>query len=372
MLSDAFGTETAIIFSEGKKRALACQNSIPHVTAQFLGGIVNVSNWSIKWSSIEEKRCLSIWSQNARTPHKARQSDSVFRGQIEHMSETKKTDTDKDAEAMAAVTASPAETRAMMTKVAGRGYLQLRHILVQLPDDEKERGSTVGLLASGKYHRALLVYLLILTCWPWLEERTEPLAAKTWLRALEPPTAKGLTFSASTLSRAFKVLQDNDLIEKRPRVGQKVLIVPRREDGRESYSAPAGRKDRRNAYFTLPDSFWTEELFAKLKLPGLAMLLIIAKETNKKKEMHMTHAEGLPWYGLKPGMVKDGLQELRDEKLLGERDEWTKAPLSDIGRTRRKYYWLTGEYSQESRELARRAAQSERAARLKDKEPEAA
>ncbi|MHA7177320.1 hypothetical protein ACX80D_11745 [Arthrobacter sp. Sr24] len=290
------------------------------------------------------------------------------------MNETTNSETDPTTEAvsMAAVSATPAETRAAMTRVSARGYLQLRHILVQLPDDEKERGSTVGILASGKYHRALLVYLLILTCWPWLEDRTKPLNAKIWLRALEPPTSKGLTFSASTLSRSLKVLEDKGLIEKRVRVGQQVLIIPRREDGKERYSAPGGRTDRANAYFTLPDVFWTEDYFAKLKLPGLAMLLIIAKETNQKAEMYMTHADGLPWYGLKEGMVKDGLEELRKLDLLGERDEWTKAPLSDIGRTRRKYYWLTGEYSQESRQLARGAAKTERAARLKKKEPKAA
>ena len=290
------------------------------------------------------------------------------------MRETKSTENDPaneaEAMAMAAATATPAETRAMMTKVSARGYLQLRHIIVQLPDDEEERGSTVGKLASGKYHRALLVYLLILTCWPWLENRTKPLPATTLLRALK--SRKGPTFSASTLSRALKTLEDKELIEKRVRVGHRVLIVPRREDGKEIYSPPAGRKDRRNAYFTLPDSFWNEETFAELKLPGLAMLLIIAKETNKKSEMYMTHADGLPWYGLKEGMVKDGLKELRELGLLGERDEWTKAPLSDIGRTRRKYYWLEGEYSQESRERARGTAEKERTARLKKKEPEAA
>lgn len=288
------------------------------------------------------------------------------------MSKKEKTENDpaNDAEAMAAATATPAETREKMTKVSGRGYVQLRHILVQLPDDEKERGSTVGMLASGKQHRALLLYLLILTCWPWLEVRNKPLSADTWLRALKSRT--GPTFSASTLSRALKTLEDNGLIEKRVRVGHRVRIVPRREDHQESYSAPAGRTDRRNAYFTLPDSFWNEELFAELKLPGLAMLLVIAKETNQRAEMYMTHADGLPWYGLKAGMVKDGLTELRELGLLEERDEWTKAPLSAIGRTRRKYYRLTGEYSQESRQLARDAAKTERAARLKKKEPEAA
>lgn len=260
--------------------------------------------------------------------------------------------------------ATSAQTRETFTKLSARGYMQLRHVLVQLPTG-KERGSTVGRMVSARQHRALLLYLLILTCWPWLKDRSLPLPADAWLRAL---TAKnGLTWSNSTLSRALADLETAGLIEERQRVGRLVRIVPRREDGTGEYTAPEGRTDRFNTYFTLPDSFWNDELFAKLHLPGLAMLLVIAKETNKDPEMYIPHELGQAWYGLRPGVVKDGIKELRDLEMLNERTEWKTAPLSAIGIAPRIWYSLRADFSQEARQLIRETAQAERRERLRSR-----
>src|SRR6218665_3953850 len=119
-------------------------------------------------------------------------------------------------------------------------------------------------MVTGRRHRELLLYMLLVSCWSWRGENREPLAAATWIRAL---TAQGgITWSASTLSRSWKRLEDLGLIEKRER-----------EDGTEAYTAPAGRDDRWNTYFVIPDEFWTTEVFAKLSLPALAVLLVVAK-----------------------------------------------------------------------------------------------
>jgi DNA-binding transcriptional ArsR family regulator len=286
------------------------------------------------------------------------------------MNETEQPDAEPESEGVVpeVPVATPAQTRSTFTKLSARGYTQLRHILVQLPDG-KERGSTVGKMVGGRKHRALLLYVLILTCWPWLKDRKFPLPADAWLRALA--SKDGLTWSNSTLSRALADLQEMGLIE-RQRVGRSVRIVPRREDGGDAYTAPEGRTDRYNTYFTLPDSFWNDELFAKLNLPGLAMLLVIAKETSKEPEMYIPHEYGQAWYGLKPGTIKNGIKELRDLEMLNERMEWRTAPLSAIGRAPRIWYSLRADFSQEARQLVRETSQAERLNRLKSRSKAAA
>jgi hypothetical protein len=265
--------------------------------------------------------------------------------------------------------ATSAETRELFTKLSARGYVKLRHVLVQLPDENEERKSTVGRMLNDRKHRALLLYLLILTCWPWLSGNKKPLAAAVWLRALTgTPTAKNaLTWSNSTLSRALGDLEGLGLIEKRDRVKRLSRIAPRREDGQDVYTAPEGRRDRYNTYFTLPDSFWNSETFAQLTFSGLVMLLIIAKETSQKPEMYIPHEKAKEWYGISAGTVKYGIKNLRELELLDERPEWRKAPLSATGLTKRKWYSLKGDYSQESRKQMQDTSKAERSDRLKSR-----
>lgn len=263
-------------------------------------------------------------------------------------------------------TATPEETRELFTRLAGRGYLKLRHVLVQLPDDRESRASTMGKMLNQRKHRALLLYLLILTSWSWLSRNKVPLPANAWIRALKGPddVKQAPTWSASTLSRALSDLEALDLIEPRSRVRGRSLIVPRREDAAAEYTIPEGRADRYNTYFTLPDAFWTTGLFAKLTFPGLIMLLIIAKETSQKAEMYIPHEKGPDWYGISAGTVKNGLNNLRTNELLVQREEWRKAPLSATGRTQRIWYSLTGEYSNGSREQQRKKSKNERTQRI--------
>ena len=79
---------------------------------------------------------------------------------------------------------TPAETRAEMLRFSPRGYAQLRHVLVQLPGTEgadEPRESTLARVVRARKHRALVLYLLVLTCWPWLEKSREPLPAAVWV-----------------------------------------------------------------------------------------------------------------------------------------------------------------------------------------------
>lgn len=263
---------------------------------------------------------------------------------------------------------TPAETRADLTRLSARGYTQIRHVFVQLPDTEPSRASIIGALVHGRKHHALLLYILLLTAWPWLHDRREPLQAAVWLRALSaddvPDSPAALTWSASTLSRAWKALTDAGLVTT-DREARLVRVVPRREDAREEYEFPRGRNDRWNAYFALPDEFWNDGWFAKLSLPALAMLLVIAKETNGKDETWLTYDNCDEWYGIKPKSAQKGITELVAAGLLHKRVELKKAPLSPTGQTTRTWYSLTGEFGHQARAARQKRAAKETRKRVK-------
>lgn len=265
---------------------------------------------------------------------------------------------------------SPADTRREITKLSARGYVTIRSILVQLPDDHEIRSSTVGWAMSNRKRRELVLYLLLLTCWPWLQKREEPLDAKVWLRALEGSGPQALTWSASSLSRAWNALEKQGLIT-RTREGQKVRVIPCREDGICSlatepvpYSSPTGQRDRYNTYFILPDAFWHDELFAKLKLPGIVMLLIIAKETSQKNDVWLSLKEIQRWYGVSQSSAQEGIKQLGALGLVEQYDTWVSAPLSPLGKTARNYYRLTAEFSQSARSDLQQKTKASRDTRL--------
>ncbi|SQI28340.1 Uncharacterised protein [Rhodococcus coprophilus] len=222
-------------------------------------------------------------------------------------------------------------------------------------------------MVSGRKHRALLLYLLLLWSWRWLKDSREPLASDVWLRALTAEDVTGsLTWSQSALSRAWRDLEHFGLIEDRVRDGRLLKVVPRREDSLAAYRAPAGERDRHNKYFTLPNTFWIDKYFAKLKLPGLAMLLIIAKETSGGPERPIPFNRVAEWYGISSRTAQNGVAELEALGLVHKRYEVKDAPLSKTGSTTWIHYSLTGPFSYEARMLAQQAAQI---ARTKNSNP---
>lgn len=269
-------------------------------------------------------------------------------------------------------TANAADTRSDFTRLAARGYTQVRHILVQLPDTEPTRASVLGAMVHTRKHRALLLYILLLTAWPWLHDRRDPLEAVVWIRALDgtaiPNAPAATTWSASTLSRAWSDLKEMNLITTE-REGRLLRVVPRREDGGADYEVPGGRADRWNAYFALPDAFWLDGWFAKLSLPALAMLLVVAKETNVKKEVWLTYDNCEEWYGIRTKSAQKGITELIEFGLLHRRTELKKAPLSPTGRTTRSWYSLTGDFGHTARAAQQKLAAKETRKRQGRKTP---
>jgi hypothetical protein len=255
--------------------------------------------------------------------------------------------------------ASPADTRGDFLKKSGRGYTVVRHIFRQLPDSRSNRVSVLGPMVTARKRRSVQLYLLLLTAWPWLEEQEEPLKALVWARALT--TGTGRKWKPSHVSAAWTDLERRGLVSRR-RLSRGVVVVPRREDGEQPYTSPGRKKnDRFESYFTLPAEFWTEEWFEKLTLPGLAMLLIIAGETSDPDhpEVWLTNEDAGDWYGLSPRSVEAGIHDLAKHGLVDERTEWTKAPLSPLGATKRHWYSLTGAFATEARFAEQARAQEE-------------
>ncbi|MGN6238182.1 MAG: helix-turn-helix transcriptional regulator [Cellulosimicrobium cellulans] len=264
-----------------------------------------------------------------------------------------------------------ASTREALLKRQARGYTQVRGLLVQrprtMPGPAGERSSTLARFVSERKHRALVLYLLLLGAWPEIEYRIAndraPLEAQVWVRALTSNHKKALTWSPSTLSRAWTELEDMGLVSRQRR-GRLVYVRPRREDGQEDYTRPQGRRGHEHTYFVLPDAFWNDEVFADLGLAALAMFLLIAKETNGTKETHLTYPQIEAWYGIRQRTAQKGIAELLTRELVYVRREHVPAPLSGVGYTIAQHYSLTGDYGYQARAAMRKRAQSERAKRL--------
>lgn len=258
------------------------------------------------------------------------------------------------------------EDRAEAAEKWRRGYFQLRGSFVQAVDASAadRRGPLAGFVNDRQY-RALVLYLMLISVWPWQSDAKVPLEAHVWMNLLHSRDGSGrsLVWSESTLSRTWKYLAKRKLItKKRGRLGR-LYVAPRLEDGTGTpYTFPSGEKgNREESYFTVPDRFWLAEEFAALNLPGIALLLILAKETNgKKAELRITQEQIAQWYGISRATVAKGLAELRTLGVLEERVEWIPAKLSKIRTTSATYYSLQEEYSTAARAKARASAERSR------------
>ncbi len=265
--------------------------------------------------------------------------------------------------------ATPESTRDAIVRGTGSGYVPVRHVFVQ-KHEGKSRASTLGKLVQQRKRRELILYLLVLTTWD-PEQRRSPWPAKVWLRALEVKPQPNHTWSRSSLSETWTELVRLKLV-KRTREHRRSRITPRREDRKGGeYTRPDG-KTLGERYFVLPGEFWTGLWFDRLSLAGMAVLLILLKETNKTAEIHLTHAETAHWYGISESTAKKGYQELVDHDLVEIRDEFRRANYAENGLTTVRHYSLKGAFSTDARASARAVAAKERSRRLRNRKSKAA
>ena len=87
-------------------------------------------------------------------------------------------------------------------------------------------------------------------------------------------------------------------------------------------------------------AFWLDGWCDRLKLPGLAMLLVALRETGTSKPSFILPAEHVPkWYGWSADTAERGLDELIEHSLLLKVRRYRKEPLSASGVGRVNQYY---------------------------------
>lgn len=260
------------------------------------------------------------------------------------------------------VKSTPDSLRAAIVRNTGSGYTPVRHSFVQKFEAKKSRASTLAKLVRRRKRRELILYLLALTCWN-PEAKYPPWPSAVWLRALNAGSGASLTWSRSSLSESWSSLVALKLV-KRQRERRRSRITPLAEIGKGVYSRPDGQRPE-DYYLLLPGAFWTDRWFDRLSLAGVAVLLILLKETGRTDEVHLTHSETADWYGISESTAKKGYQELLGNGLAIFRDEYIQAHYAEAGVTVRRHYSLTGDFSTAAREHARSDAAAARAKRAR-------
>ncbi len=232
------------------------------------------------------------------------------------------------------------------------GYTKVRHRFVQKPGTAT-RSSRPGTLAKlTRNRRAIILYLALLTNWPWLNREDDPLPAAVWVRFLSSDQPGALTWTKQSVSDAWRQLEDLGLIARTK--GRTPAVRPRREDGQTDYKPPTG--DNGDSYFTLPHAFWLEGHFATLELPALIVLLILLKESGKTPEAELAIDRAQTWYGISRTTAEEGLTKLRKAGLVHSRERKVRDARSGEGRRRTSLHTLLTPYSTTERAALRSAA----------------
>ncbi|WP_165983949.1 hypothetical protein [Streptomyces sp. YIM 98790] len=162
--------------------------------------------------------------------------------------------------------------------------------------------------------------------------------ATTWARTVgKYDEAAGPT----AVSRAWKVLCDLKLIERRRGEEGKTVITKLREDGLGApYTTPSGGEP----YFQLPYEYWDKELNESLTLPAKAMLLITL---SLRKERFTLPQDRVPsWYGISADTAGRGLRELQEKGVLAHvDDEWFATLKTRTGMASRPVYSLVAPFA---------------------------
>jgi hypothetical protein len=245
--------------------------------------------------------------------------------------------------------ANEADTHRALLKRSRRSRVPIRKVFVQTPRkvaaDPTKLAGPLSEFVRCRDLRGLHAYLIILAATSsgasvdgW--STTLPLMA--WARAFGTTVRAERAAAATAVSKILHRLEDRRLIERcRSGRERRVRVTLLREDGSgELYTRPLG-KSPFDRFLTLSHAFWHDGWHDKLKLPGLAMLLVALHETGPTKPVFQLPAEHTPkWYGWSADTTERGLAELRDHGLLNSVTRSRKEPLSASGYGRVNDYYL--------------------------------
>lgn len=138
--------------------------------------------------------------------------------------------------------------------------------------------------------------------------------------------------------RTLRRLEEHRLIScRRSRGSTKIAVILLREDGSGApYHRPMGETEAER-FLQIPRAFWTKGYDERIDIPGLALLLTVARE----KPWSAFPSERAPeWYGWSADTHSRGLHKLLTLRLVDRREKYSKAPLSPTGFTMTHEYRL--------------------------------
>lgn len=216
-----------------------------------------------------------------------------------------------------------------------RTFVPIRKTFVQAERGKKSRHAPLKDFIVKRNRRALDAYLMALASYSDAGQPTR-LHSAAWARLIGIPESNKSPGTAVT--RTFEWLEDRHLLTvTRAKGSQYISVVLLREDGSgEPYTRPKGMAEGER-FLKLPHAFWEQNYDEKVDLPGLAMLLAVAREKPWKD----FPAEKAPeWYGWSPDTTLRGLQQLLGLGLVEREETFRQEPLSPLGYTRVHKYEL--------------------------------
>lgn len=236
-------------------------------------------------------------------------------------------------------------TRDALLADAKRGFCPLRKEFVQRARQRGTRPSILGSMVKAREEVALRAILLIHALEPILTDTELPLS--TWARMLGAEKRPCTTAQASG---AFDKLVSRRLIS-RTDTGRRVIITPRMETGTGEAHVRATAKgaDVGPGYLTIPYEFWTSRLCDRLRLPGIAMLLVALHETTKEPAYQVSLEQMKDWYGISERTAERGYLELSREKILLTHTQSKRDARSPTGLRTVTWRALDGPYSTTAR-----------------------
>jgi hypothetical protein len=236
------------------------------------------------------------------------------------------------------------EARTALLHRSIRSTVPLRKTFVQAhPGGESRHGPLSIFVANGDV-RALRAFLIVVASASNINTDgwTTTHDSLVWARLLDAEATASTAGARTAAWRTLGRLQERRLIARArgSKSNRDIAVTLLREDGSgQPYTHPAAAAvvEPADWYLRLPVAFWTRGYDAKLGMPGLAMLLTVARE----RPWSSFPAEKMPeWYGWSPDTAERGLRELLDLELAERRPAYRRDPLSPIGSTLTYQYRL--------------------------------
>jgi predicted transcriptional regulator len=215
-----------------------------------------------------------------------------------------------------------------------RPIVPLRHTFVQRPQGESPRHGPLKTFVNNGDLRGLRAYLTIVGASGAQRDGrwATRLDSLVWARLFDAEATATQLAARTGAWRTLDRLEQRGLITKgrTERGARHIEVTLLREDASgEPYTRPDGNSEN-DRFLRIPTAFWKGGLDAEITLPGLAMLLVVAKEKPWSSYPPDRMDE---WYGWSADTTQRGLKALLDHGLVERREAYLRAPLSPTGST---------------------------------------